>query len=269
MGHLVEIRVRDDTHKLKLDVIVEGKVDLADGTEREEDLRVNACFRLVRIWIEDFTDDFIDVLVLLRVANGCLLQLGALGSEDNEAIRAFKHLYEDDHLHILHQVEGARLEIRRIFQHHLANLLIYLPLHALVQVRVAHFLVRVGFDGRDDRPHSLWLQVASCEEGESERWNGRNIENSRPKEHGSEVGHEECKLKQEANPLILDPLLLIFERSCEGHDDVDELVEEDPRPVDQKVRSGQKTQHVELVQPEFPKLRILLFFQGIDNLECQ
>ena len=87
------------------------------------------------------------MFVLLSVTNRRFLQLGALRRKNNEAICAFKHVYEYDHFEVLHQIERAGFKIGRVFQEHLANLLIDLPLHALVEVSIADFLVWIGFHG--------------------------------------------------------------------------------------------------------------------------
>ena len=117
---------------------------MPDGTEREINLRRDAQLGLLT---ESFINHFVDVLILLCVANRRFLQLGALRREDNEAICAFKYVHQDDHFEVLHQVERAGFKIGWIFQEHFANLLIDLPLHALVQVSIADFLIWIGFHG--------------------------------------------------------------------------------------------------------------------------
>lgn len=71
LSHFVEVRVGDDAHKLVLDIVVQGEVDLADGREREQDLWVDRPLRRVRV--EHLVDHLVDVLVLLRMAYSCLL----------------------------------------------------------------------------------------------------------------------------------------------------------------------------------------------------
>ena len=56
-------------------------------------------------------------------------------------------MHQDYHFEVLHQVERAGFKIGWVFQEHFANLLIDLPLHALVQVSVADFLIWIGFHG--------------------------------------------------------------------------------------------------------------------------
>lgn len=135
-------------------------------------------------------------------------------------------------------------------------MLVELPLHGLKKVTITNLLFRVCADRRNGRPHSLWLQVPRSEESKAEYWNSGYVEHGCPDEDSSKVGHEQGELEQKAKPLVLNALFRIFKSCREGNYKVDELIEENTRSMDQKVCKRQDSNEVDLVKPEFPKIRI-------------
>ena len=87
LGHFCELSIGNHTSQREFQILVKCELDLAEGCEREERLRCDL------LLLEYLLHDLVDVLVLLSVAHGGLLQLGTLAREDHEAIGAFKHLH--------------------------------------------------------------------------------------------------------------------------------------------------------------------------------
>ena len=131
----------NDSCQCHLLIVIDTKVELLEHRQREREGGWSL------LLLKKLLAYLVDVVVLLCVADGSLLELGTLHNEDNIVVSSLEYLHQHYHLLVLHEIKGASAEVEWVGTYHILDLGAQLGHHGLVEMAVAPGVARVGRDG--------------------------------------------------------------------------------------------------------------------------